>query len=153
LQTKQNAPAETSATEIDQAIRTDSRIRECQQEIERITEQIKAYERISALGKNDPAVARLGAKRDSWNDKLNERRETIAKAARQQAETKARTDFQARRESLETKLADLDEQEHKLAAEWNAVGGDDKVPARVQALRGEVAAKQETLRRLATELN
>jgi polysaccharide biosynthesis transport protein len=152
LQAKEKTLPAPAPAEIETALKANPGIRECQKEVERLNEQIEAYERISVLGKDDPALPRLRAQRDEWNRKLAERRQVVTALVEQQAAAKGSEPFRARREVLETKRASLDELETKLAADGKALAGNDGAPAKTQALRDDLAAQQETVRRLAVEL-
>ncbi len=140
-----------SEAEIAAAIKSDPVVRECEKEVERLTAQLKEYQRISARGANDPALVKLAAQLDMAHNRLTDCRMAIAVMVESRA-AKAREELQTRREALAKKLAGLDELESTAGSRIGKSITGDGDATKIQALRDDLDAKREASRRLAAEL-
>jgi succinoglycan biosynthesis transport protein ExoP len=144
-------PAPVTDKLLDEAVKTDPGARDWRKEADRLEEQILERERIAALGTADATVRRLRGQLARWEEKIATRRAEIAAALERQAADKARDEFQAKRAALELMLAGLGEVEKRLEAERKALADETGGPE-ADALREEVAAKQEAVHRLGGEV-
>jgi RNA polymerase sigma factor (sigma-70 family) len=127
---------------LDQMLSRNPEAAELRRRLSRLDEQIRALERVSARGANEPQRDKLRAERDEVAKALQPRTEVLRVRLAEQLKAKARDESQAHLQGYRDRVAFLEALEKVLSGEVDRLGGGG----------GRGLSSEERIRRLEAEV-